>query len=91
MSRTEDIATDMRESVFDSRPAEFIAGLTPLRAVIGLGVGLMGLGMVLLVLTTLSVIAANVTPLRPLYAGLGSVALSIEGFAVTILCAEFLD
>ena len=81
----------MRAWTMDSGPVRFLWGLTPTRAVIAGGIGLMAFGIALLVLTTLAVIAANVSPLRPLYVGGGALALVAEGFGITILSTEFVE
>ena len=91
MSKTEDLAQSFRETTFGSRPIQFLQDLTAVRAVIGFGVGLMGIGLSLLVLVTLAVVATNLSPLQPLSAGGGALLLALEGFAVVILSSEFLE
>lgn len=91
MSRTEELAQSFRETVMESRPAQFFRGLTLVRAIIGFGVGLMGIGLTLLVLVTLIAIAANLSPLQPLRAGGGALLLALEGFSVVVLSSEFVE
>ena len=91
MSGSEELAQSIRETVMESRPVQFLRGLTLVRAIIGCGVGLMGIGLTLLVLVTVIATAANLSPLQTLRAGGGALLLALEGFGIVLLSSEFVE